>query len=957
MILLVAYLNNAVVDAIAVGDDVCMTGYIMDIFCIELGVLLDNRQITTLEGPENHSFHCLLDVPVCYNSGFMVLGEKDSKTSLHCLGPRLEESDVVIDVGRAAGSSAKSTTHTTCKTCSGDASKPVSGYRATVKGTVKDLGDGSSGVLGQPMLNNIKVLDFEVGCGEEDGIVVKNIGGECKILPSGTTSPSSAIPSLVSSIAPSESTTQQVTPSAQPIVSTSPTYPPTSSSSSTPSTFKILPESLDPSSSPSESITPSVSTQSTFLLASDEPSFVPSSSTPDCNTQFCEKALSDDYLLRYMLNVEDGTITMEVIYDGEAWVAVAFSEDENMPGSDAVIGSLELGNVPQKYRLLAKTPVVDSAIEIMPEEEQTLINATVEVRDGQTVMKFTKFLKEQGQIEIMIGLNNMLWAYGSSNTLSYHAQRSSFTLDLSSTDEAVNSAAPSFELSVAPSSVSSQIDCKPWPDAAWLQPNFCSNRFVDGLSRPRGLHIDHTIDFEILLVERGASRVVRLVPNNVDASDVSVVALPNTEGLGLNHGIELSGGYLYASSTTKVYRWLYIDGNAGETEEVIVGMRSGGHFTRTLAFDADGRWLYVSIGSLGNVASDSSSSRIRRFDMSSWGGTTPFNYDDDGELFADGLRNEVGLSFDVHGDLWGVENGADNLFREDLGGDIHNDNPSEELNRFREDQAGQSWGYPYCWSEYCLSKENGGSGIKGANTRWAWPSFLDAGYTDEWCRENTNESVMSMPAHSAPLGMTFYKWKDLSQDETCEGGFPRGMNNYAFIAFHGSWNRSVPTGYKVVFVPMDSVGNPTHQPIDLFRHAGDGAKWPNPGIRPVDVQFDNCGRLYITEDKTGSVIQVRYDGNYLDNFDPIETDVADGASCVAPEQSTSQTENDFTSFPTQSNPPVSEEANESSNEPSSTPTSELSELVRNLVNGPTSNALQLVIWWPVHLMMLLFQIL
>ena len=58
--------------------------------------------------------------------------------------------------------------------------------------------------------------------------------------------------------------------------------------------------------------------------------------------------------------------------------------------------------MPQKYRLLAKTPVVDSAIEIMPEEEQTLINATVEVRDGQTVMKFTKFLKEQGQIEIMI---------------------------------------------------------------------------------------------------------------------------------------------------------------------------------------------------------------------------------------------------------------------------------------------------------------------------------------------------------------------------------------------------------------------------------------------------------------------------------------------------------------------------------------------------------------------------
>ena len=47
-----------------------------------------------------------------------------------------------------------------------------------------------------------------------------------------------------------------------------------------------------------------------------------------------------------------------------------------------------------------------------------------------------------------------------------------------------------------------------------------------------------------------------------------------------------------------------------------------------------------------------------------------------GEVFADGLRNEVGLAFDAHGVLWGVENGADNLVRDDIGGDVHNDNPA-----------------------------------------------------------------------------------------------------------------------------------------------------------------------------------------------------------------------------------------------------------------------------------------
>lgn len=327
-----AYSQSAVVEAIAVGDNVCMTGYIMDIFCIELGVLLDNPKITTLKEPENHSFHCLFDESVCYESGFVMLGEKDSLTSLHCLGPRLEQSDAAIAAGRAAGSSERSTTHITCRTCTGDASKPVAGYRATVRGTVKDLGDESSGVSGQPVLTSIELLDFEVGCGEEDGIVVRNIGGECKILHSGTSAPLSATPSLVSSIPPSERTIQQVLPtvmpSDEPIVSNPPTYLPISSSN--PSISQVLSESIGPSSSPLESIAPSVSTQSNALLTSG-------ASYPDCITQFCEKTLSDEYVLRYMVNDEDNTITMEAIYDGVAWVAIAFSEDEKMPGSDAVM--------------------------------------------------------------------------------------------------------------------------------------------------------------------------------------------------------------------------------------------------------------------------------------------------------------------------------------------------------------------------------------------------------------------------------------------------------------------------------------------------------------------------------------------------------------------------------------------------------------------------------------------
>lgn len=368
----------------------------------------------------------------------------------------------------------------------------------------------------------------------------------------------------------------------------------------------------------------------------------------------------------------------------------------------------------------------------------------------------------------------------------------------------------------------------------------------------------------------------------------------------LSHGIEVSGGYLYVSTPTTVYRVPYVTGQMTpslDMEEVIVGMdryASGelgapdGHSTRTLAFDIAGQWLYVSIGSESNVDPDSHRARIRRFDVASWDTSfmvprMPLEFND-GEVFADGLRNEVGLAFDAFGVLWGVENGADNLYRNDLGGDVHNENPAEELNRFLESDAGKHWGYPYCWSEYCLSPSVGGSGMKGAGTVWAWPDFLNimngdgTVITDEWCRANTIQGVVSMPSHSAPLGMTFYNWRDISQELGCVGSFPKSMDKYAFIAFHGSWNRDPPTGYKVVFVPFDDEGNPTGQPIDLFRHDGDSAEWSS-GSRPVDIKFDPCGRLYMTDDGTGSVNVITYGGKYADDFVPIDTGVADGSSC------------------------------------------------------------------------------
>ncbi len=86
-------------------------------------------------------------------------------------------------------------------------------------------------------------------------------------------------------------------------------------------------------------------------------------------------------------------------------------------------------NVPQKYRMLSKN---DNGVVLMPENEQTLVDASVTIIDRLTIMEFTKTMKETGQIEITPGKNKLLWTHGSSDALRYHRSRSQFVLNLSS---------------------------------------------------------------------------------------------------------------------------------------------------------------------------------------------------------------------------------------------------------------------------------------------------------------------------------------------------------------------------------------------------------------------------------------------------------------------------------------------------------------------------------------------
>ncbi len=378
---------------------------------------------------------------------------------------------------------------------------------------------------------------------------------------------------------------------------------------------------------------------------------------------------------------------------------------------------------------------------------------------------------------------------------------------------------------------------------AGVPEGFCAWLWATDLGQPRGITVDDNGD--VLVITRSNGSVVLLYDDDGDGVSGGGERVTMASESGLNHGLGLDGGYLYASSSTTVYRWDYPADRMplGDAEVVIRDIPGTGfHVTRTLVFDE--AFLYVSVGAASNVDGDSSRSRIRRFGIADLG-TTPIDFAD-GEVFADGLRNEVGLAFDSRGRLWGVENGSDQLSRSDFDPpDIHQDNPAEELNLFGE--PGRFYGYPYCWSEFSLPA---GQGL-GPGTQWTDPNFIDDGtHTDQWCRnpDNVVLPVVAMQGHSAPLDLLFYPG----------GSFPADFAGDAIVTFHGSWNRDVPTGYKVMRIPFGNDGMPNGDLQPLLEYAGGGdfaADWPH---RPVGLATAPSGLLLVTSDSSGSVLAIEY---------------------------------------------------------------------------------------------------
>jgi glucose/arabinose dehydrogenase len=295
----------------------------------------------------------------------------------------------------------------------------------------------------------------------------------------------------------------------------------------------------------------------------------------------------------------------------------------------------------------------------------------------------------------------------------------------------------------------------------------------------------------------GAGDIVKLPDANGDGVADSVVTVAS--GLNQPFGIAFRGDTMYVAENRAVVR--FDPGSA--TKVVVVPNVPGGrgHSTRTIAFGADGR-MYVSVGSSCNICDEADSMRAA---------VTQFNRDGSGgRVFARGLRNSVGLAFNpATGALWATNNDRDNL------GD---DAPPDRINIV---QDGKYYGWPQC---YLPGQRN--------------PEYAAADCS------TVEPPAITFQAHSAPMGLAFYTGT----------AFPADYRGDAFVAYHGSWNRSVPTGAKVVRVQVVN-GRPAG--VDDFVtgwQRADGSRWG----RPVGLVVAADGALLVSDDMGGKIWRVTY---------------------------------------------------------------------------------------------------
>lgn len=353
-------------------------------------------------------------------------------------------------------------------------------------------------------------------------------------------------------------------------------------------------------------------------------------------------------------------------------------------------------------------------------------------------------------------------------------------------------------------------------------------------ARPRELQLVSGFRIGVFAADLPGVRTMAVAPNGDLYATLPrrgrIVALPDRDGDGVVDSVETvaSGldcpygmvfreGGLYVALSGEVVRYAYVPGEwaVGSPEVIVDGLPNSGcqpHHFRGLAIDGAGM-LYVSLGSTCNVCIERDGRR---------GGVMQYRPDGTGEQqYATGLRNPVGLTFNpATGELWTVVNERDLL-----GDDI----PPDMVTSVQE---GADYGWPFCY--------------QGGDGGWVVDSRVPA--RNPSCAELTAPTV-PVQAHSAPLGLAFYDGEQ----------FPAAYRGDLFVGYHGSWNRSRATGYKVVRIRF--INGQAQSPLDFARGWLTGPRGPADAWgRPVEPVVGSDGSLYVTDDRTNAIYRISYVG-------------------------------------------------------------------------------------------------
>jgi len=355
---------------------------------------------------------------------------------------------------------------------------------------------------------------------------------------------------------------------------------------------------------------------------------------------------------------------------------------------------------------------------------------------------------------------------------------------------------------------------------------------ASGIPNPRAIRFAPNGDLFVADSQSNQVLVYRIANGQAKPAAQGVFA---KEGLNQPYGIAFyppgpDPQWVYVGNTNGVVRFPYKSGDltaTGKAETIVPNVPSGYHWTRDIVFTPDGKTMYLSVGSNSNVAEDMKGAPASG--VAQWAKDQPLGatwgaeegradvvaFDPDGKnrrIFATGLRNCAGMTLQPGtNDLWCVVNE-----RDELGDNV----PFDYATHVAEG------GY-YGWPWYYIGNHEDPR-LKGVRPDLAGKA--------------TVPDVL-FQTHSAPLNIAFYTGD----------GFGPDYKGDAFVTMHGSWNRGVRTGYKVVVLPFKD-GKPTGDYRDFMTGfvLSDDDVWG----RPVGIAVAKDGSLFVSEDGSGTIWRV-----------------------------------------------------------------------------------------------------